>query len=218
MLNFKALSFFWSEVFLLNRSFLWMLFVVNLCGTIYGYFWYENQIIYTLDHYPAGLVLFVPDSPTASLFFTIAILYLIVANTYRSSFHRIHRFLLQIIEAFAVVTLFKYGIWAVTMIIAGASLGDPLSWQEWMLVCSHLGMACEGIIFARFFIYRGWAIFLIGIWSLWNDYMDYGIGIFPWLPKVLHPYLQEIAIFTVLLGFISLLLAYGVVSNKRKMF
>ena len=47
--------------------------------------------------------IFVPDSPTASLFFTIAIL----AGLSGMNF--------KLIEALALITLVKYGLWAVVM-------------------------------------------------------------------------------------------------------
>ncbi|MET0960494.1 MAG: DUF1405 domain-containing protein, partial [Psychrobacillus psychrotolerans] len=48
---------------------MWLLFIVNLFGTIYGYYWYKGQLSQTETKF----LLFVPDSPTASLFFTIAL-------------------------------------------------------------------------------------------------------------------------------------------------
>ena len=55
-----------------------------------------------------------------------------------------------LIEALAVVTSLKYGLWAVTMIAAGAAQGDQLQWEHYMLIVSHLGMAVEGLLFVRF--------------------------------------------------------------------
>ena len=92
-----------------QRRFLLLLFVINLLGTLYGYYWYRYQLAQT----PLPYLPFVPDSPTASLFFTIVLwLYLRRRNN-------------PYIEAFAAVTLFKYGIWAVAAIFAGAWLLEP---------------------------------------------------------------------------------------------
>ena len=57
-----------GKVILYNKSFMWLLFFVNLLGTIYGYIWYESQLSTTEPKF----LLFVPDSPTASLFFTFS--------------------------------------------------------------------------------------------------------------------------------------------------
>src|SRR5699024_12202860 len=56
---------------LLDKRFLICLFLINLIGTIYGFIWYESQLAIT----PAIFLIFVPDSPTASLFFTIFLLF-----------------------------------------------------------------------------------------------------------------------------------------------
>src|SRR5689334_3768700 len=84
---------------LLNRQFLILLFIINLCGTIYGFYWYKSQLAIT----PTIFLPFVPDSPTASLFFTIFLAFFIFGRN------------IPYIEALAVITLFKYGIWAVVM-------------------------------------------------------------------------------------------------------
>ena len=55
----------WIYPILGNRSFLWLLLIINVFGTIYGYVWYKWQLVET----PTIFLPFVPDSPTASLFF-----------------------------------------------------------------------------------------------------------------------------------------------------
>ena len=34
------------KLVLFNKSFMWLLFIVNLFGTIYGYYWYESSILH----------------------------------------------------------------------------------------------------------------------------------------------------------------------------
>lgn len=118
----SLIASFWSRSFLTSRPMLWLLFVVNALGTVYGYIWYWQQIEYTIDNHPLWQVIFVPDSPTASLFFTLSLLYLLfpVLNRQTSALIWIR----PLIEALAVVTSLKYGLWAVTMIAAGAAQGD----------------------------------------------------------------------------------------------
>jgi uncharacterized membrane protein YpjA len=82
-----------------DRRLVFLLILVNFIGTVYGYYWYKYQIQDT----PTKFILFVPDSPTASLFFLVAIIGLVFKRDFR------------IIEALAVITLFKYGVWAVVM-------------------------------------------------------------------------------------------------------
>lgn len=85
--------------FLMHRIVLTVLLIINLGGTIYGYIWYEPQLRDT----PYIYWLFVPDSPTASFFFTI-VLGLWLANKRSPLF-----------ETLAFITLIKYGVWAVIM-------------------------------------------------------------------------------------------------------
>lgn len=193
------LSFFWSRSFLASRPILWTLFVCNLLGTIYGYVWYESQLRYTWDNHPMWQLIFVPDSPTASLFFTISLLFLLLPDLLGR-----FRFLRGLIEGLAVVTSVKYGIWAVSMIFAGAAMGDSLVWQDWMLVASHLAMAVEALLFVRLFSLRSVMLVIAGAWTLLNDTVDYGFGVYPWLPRPLWDYVPAVAVFTVLLTLASI--------------
>lgn len=184
---------------------LWLLFLVNAAGTVYGYIWYGNQIVFTIDNHPLWQVIFVPDSPTASLFFTVSLLFLMFpARRGASPGFLAFR---SIVEALAVLTSVKYGIWAVTMIAAGAAQGDPLQWEHYMLVVSHLGMAVEGLLFVRFMIFGRTAAIIALLWLFLNDAIDYSYDVFPWLPDVLEDNLDAIRTFTVGLSIFSLLAA-----------
>ncbi|WP_328699965.1 DUF1405 domain-containing protein [Chengkuizengella marina] len=191
---------------MLNRHLLWLLFFTNFLGTIYGYYWYKNQLIYTMNEYSNWFLFVVPDSPTASLFFTISILYLLV-DEYRDDSKK-NGFLRGIIEVFGLITSVKYGIWAVVMIFAAAAQGDAMVWQDWMLTVSHLGMAIEAMLFVRFFGFKLIHIIPVGIWTLFNDVVDYKYDVFPWLPAELRDDLLEIQIFTILLSILSIFAAY----------
>ncbi len=194
---------------------LWMLFGVNAAGTVYGYVWYWEQIEVTVLSKPAWYLLFVPDSPTASLLFTFSLLYLF--NTREENLLESSRAngLRSFIEAFALITSFKYGIWAVAMIFAGAAQGDGLVWQDWMLTASHLGMAAEALLYGRFYRYGWMSVALVAIWAVWNDFMDYHRGIFPWLPLVLEDDLGIIEAFTVILSLISIVIALLFLGYRR---
>ncbi|MFC7442107.1 DUF1405 domain-containing protein [Laceyella putida] len=182
---------------LMRRWVLWTLFIVNFLGSIYGFYWYKNQLAFTE---PKVLNIFVPDSPTASTFFTLVLLLYLLAR--RS----------PLLEAFASITLFKYGIWAVVMIFWGAYLDvrpmmEALTWQHWMLVFSHLGMALQAILYAPFYTYGRREILFVGGWTLLNDALDYsGLDIHPWLALSLEPYDHLVGIFTVILSATTLLL------------
>ncbi|PWW05526.1 putative membrane protein YpjA [Paenibacillus cellulosilyticus] len=188
-----SLRLFWSREFLTSRTMLWTLLIVNFLGTIYGYIWYGEQIEWTAANKPLWMLPFVPDSPTASLFFTLSLIYLLVQAKPKTAAGRIIRY---IIEALGVATSVKYGIWAVAMIIAGASEGVSMEWQDWMLIVSHLGMAVEGLLYLRFMSVRSAAVGVAAAWLLLNDMVDYRFDVFPWLPKPLYDHLPIVCICT----------------------
>src|SRR5690625_243775 len=121
--------------FLIHKHFLILLFIINLIGTIYGYIWYKSQLVIT----PIYFLPFVPDSPTASLFFTIFLIFFIF-----------HRNVLYI-EALAITSLFKYGIWAVVMNVFTLIIDGALMWQGYMLMISHGAMAIQGLLYAPYY-------------------------------------------------------------------
>jgi uncharacterized membrane protein YpjA len=133
---------------------------------------------------------FVPDSPTASLFFTIALLLLLYPPKGLTG-----TLVRQLIEALAVVTSVKYGIWAVSMIVAGGYQGDTVNWKDWMLMISHTGMAVEALIYARYFSFRRMLPVAL-LWTFANDMVDYSEGVFPWLPSVLDDDISAVQYFT----------------------
>lgn len=213
------LSTLWSKTIWLDRRMLWLLVLFNGPGTIYGYMWYGGQIEYTLQHMPTWLVLFVPDSPTASLFFTLAVGLLLwdaYSGRVRCIGHRAGRVIRGIIEALAVITSIKYGIWAVLMIWFGYMQGDPLVWEEWMLIVSHTGMAVEGIIYARFFTYRLRHVAAAAAWTLTNDIIDYRMGVYPSLPEVLDDDIPWIRKLTVTLSWLSIGCAVFVLPFRKQ--
>lgn len=180
-------EWFWSS---LGKSwFLWILFFINLGGTIYGFIWYKAQLEATE---PAIFRIFVPDSPTASGLFTLVIF------TYIMGRH------IPLLEGLAGITSFKYGIWAVGVIFAGWALGDEIQWQQVMLVCSHLGMAIESVLYTRFYRLSWIVVGLAALWTLNNDFVDYTMDLHPYLPEVLDPYSGIVGLCTVALSIISI--------------
>ncbi|PZE22205.1 DUF1405 domain-containing protein [Paenibacillus xerothermodurans] len=187
---------------------LWSLFWVNLLGTIYGYMWYGNQLVFTVRELSPAYLPFVPDSPTASLFFTLVLLFLLLDSYRGRAQHQAADWFRGCVEALAVITSFKYGIWAVSMIWAGAYQGDHVDWAGWMLTLSHLGMAAEVLLYMRLYTYRTLPIIIAGLWTLLNDFMDYTVGVYPWLPDELNDDLSMVAAFTVELSFVSIIIAF----------
>lgn len=214
---------FWSRETLLSGWLLQTLIIGVGLGTIYGYYWYWAQLIYTTRNISPWLLPYVPDSPTASLFFTMAILFL-EWDRRRGTLPQLTNreqsigFVRGFVEAFALVTMFKYGIWAVVMIYWAYVLGEPYVWEHGMLTASHLAMAFAACVYGRFFRFRFLHLAWVALWTLSNDLIDYRLSVFPWLSQHLHPYLDQIERFTFTMSVISIALAASyILMRSRKL-
>lgn len=184
---------------LLDRKFLIILFLINLFGTIYGYIWYISQLKTT----PTIFLPFVPDSPTASLFFTIFLFFFIFnQNT-------------PYIEALALTSLFKYGIWAVVMNLLTLQVNGGLEWEGYMLMASHAGMAIQGLLYTPYYKIKLKHLTVASIWILHNEIIDYVYGMMP-IYGSLTNYMKEIGYFTFWLSIITIIVAYQLTIKKNK--
>ncbi len=192
----------WIYFFLTNRMILWLLLLINVLGTIYAYYWYRYQLAET----PPIFLIFVPDSPTACLFFVFVLMAFILGKNW------------PLFEALAMVTLFKYGIWAVVMNYLVLVVSGELDMIGYMLMLSHGAMALQGLLYAPFYRFKAWHLVVTGIWTLHNDVIDY---VFKMLPRyhMLDDYIPQIGYFTFWLSIVSLTLAYWFVvrANSKKM-
>lgn len=184
---------------LLDKRFIVFLFFVNLLGTVYGYIWYESQLKIT----PTIFLPFVPDSPTASLFFTIFLIYFIRGKN------------VPYIEALAVTSLFKYGIWAVVMNFFTLYVNGSLSFQGYMLIFSHLAMAIQGLLYTPFYKIKLKHLAVASIWVLHNDMIDYVFGMMP-IYSSLTSYMDEIGYFTFWLSILTIWITYLCTVKKRQ--
>ncbi|WP_391208991.1 DUF1405 domain-containing protein [Psychrobacillus sp. L4] len=185
----KDLTMF-LKVILYNKSFMWLLFFVNLLGTIYGYYWYGSQLAITEPKF----YIFVPDSPTASLFFTIALLGWLLKKNWK------------LVEVLALITLVKYGLWAVVMNIWTYIETGSIGWMGWMLVVSHFGMALQAILYMPFYKFKWVHILIASIWTVHNDIIDYVFDQMP-IYRSLDVYANQIGYFTFWLSIACILIA-----------
>ena len=192
----------WIYPLLANKSFLLLLLIINIAGTVYGYVWYGWQLKET----PAIFLIFVPDSPTASLFFV----FVVAAFLFKKNW--------PLMEALAIVTLFKYGIWAVVMNLLVFFAQGELDWIGVMLIFSHFAMAVQAILYAPFYRFKWWHLIVTAIWTLHNDVIDY---VFFMLPRyhMLNEVTPEIGYFTFWLSMVSVGIGYYFVlrSNRFKL-
>jgi len=182
-----------------SKPFLVLLLLINIPGTIYGYYWYGWQLA---DTEPIFL-LFVPDSPTASLFFCFVLLAFLFNKNW------------PLMEGLAAVTLFKYGIWAVVMNALVMIETNQLSPIAIMLILSHLGMAIEGLLFTPFYKIKRWHLVAVAIWTLHNDVIDYVFGQMPRY-SILSEYTSLIGYFTFWLSLVSLTIVYFLAVRKER--
>jgi len=174
-----------------NRYFLRLLFVVNLFGILYGYYWYNHQLTTT----PAVFLPFVPDSPTATLFFVFVLAAFLLGKSW------------GLVEALALMTLFKYGIWAVVMNLLVLLTSGTLDGIGYMLMASHFAMAVQGLLYAPFYRIKPWHFAVAAIWTLHNDIIDYVFKMMPTYSD-LTIYMNEIGYFTFWLSIVSIFICY----------
>ncbi|MCY8945848.1 DUF1405 domain-containing protein [Bacillus atrophaeus] len=190
----------WFQFLLGQRPMLLLVLAVNFLGTVYGYYWYLPQLLET----PARFLVFVPDSPTATFFFLFVLLsFLMKRNA-------------KLFEALALVTLVKYGLWAVGMNLLVLFVTGELPWQGYMLIGSHFAMAVQGVLYSPYFRFRLWHLVLAAIWTLHNDVIDYLFGMMPQY-FMLSDYMTYIGYATFWLSLFSIALAYYLVVSKKQM-
>jgi uncharacterized membrane protein YpjA len=177
-----------------TKPILFLLLGVNVVGTLYGYIWYTPQLSET----PARFFIFVPDSPTASLFFLIVLIGFLFKKN------------LPLIEALAIVTLMKYGIWAVIMNLLVLFATGNLHWTGYMLIASHFAMAIQGVLYAPYYRFKLWHLMVAAIWTIHNDMIDYLFGMMPDY-SMLNANMPQIGYFTFWLSVMCLFTAYVLV-------
>lgn len=145
--------------------YLWILILVNFAGSIYGYYWYAGQLADTPWYYWP----FTPDSPLSSTLFMIT-LFLFLAGKKPKLF-----------PLLAYAGVIKYGIWAVIINVDLWFKISGFTADTVMLAVSHLGMAVEGMIYLRKLSVPTRNLWFLVFWLALNDWLDYGLGIHPYL-------------------------------------
>lgn len=178
----------WS-LSLYNRTWLSLLLIGNILGTIYGYIWYGSQLQQTAWYF----MIFVPDSPTASLFLSISIFFMLL-NKHSS-----------IIDTLAFIMLVKYGVWAVIMNIILFIVHHDITLTGIMLLLSHAFMALQALYFYPRMTQSSLALGIAIFFVLLNDYIDYVHLQFPYYDFIAQ-HLWQIGILTVALSIGAIIL------------
>ena len=182
---------------LFHKTFMWFLLVVNTLGTIYGYIWYMWQLEITEPIF----LIFVPDSPTASLFFSIALFGWLINRHFK------------LIEALALITLVKYGLWAVVMNIWTQFESGSIGFVGWIIVVSHFAMAVQALLYIPMYKFKWIHILIAAIWTLHNDVIDYVFGQMP-IYRSLSEHTQTIGYFTFWLSIACIVIAIKVIKSS----
>ncbi|WP_039074306.1 MULTISPECIES: DUF1405 domain-containing protein [Bacillus] len=189
----------WFQYVLGQRPLLILVLAINFLGTVYGYYWYLPQLMET----PARFLIFVPDSPTATFFFLFVLLAFIMKRN------------APLFEALALVTLVKYGLWAVAMNLLVLAVTGDLPWEGYMLIASHFAMAVQGVLYSPYYRFSIWHLAIAAVWTLHNDVIDY---LFDMMPQysMLSDYMTDIGYGTFWLSIFSIGLAYFLVVSKKQ--
>jgi uncharacterized membrane protein YpjA len=184
--------------FFFNYKIMVMLFIVNVVGTLYGYYWYIPQLKET----PVYFLLFVPDSPTASLFFSIFLFAYLTGKKY------------PIVEALAFLSLLKYGVWAIIMNVMTLIVNGTLDITGYMLMFSHGAMAVQAFIYSPLYNIKLSHLFIASVILLHNEIIDYVYGMMP-VYHSLSKYSDHIGYFTFWLSILCIITVYFVSVRKE---
>lgn len=141
------------------------LVVINAGGSVYGYYWYHQQLASTPIYY----WLFVADSPFSTTLFAVALVARL--RSLRESWFSV----------LAFVCCLKYGLWAVIIISHFWLTKEMITPLEIMIWLSHWGMVLEGWAYLRSMNFRRPAVLVSVFWLAINDAMDYVLGLHPYL-------------------------------------
>jgi uncharacterized membrane protein YpjA len=153
-----------------DRRWWWLLLWINFFGSLYGFYWYRNQLAAT----PLRYWLIVPDSPGSTFLLCIWLGLMLAGVDWRKPG-------MQLLAAIAFVSNMKYGLWTATVLPqAGIKYGWEFDFVH--LSLSHAAMWVQGMLFARYYRPSQGPALIALLWMWFQDVVDYR-----WL--MTHPYL-----------------------------
>ncbi|MCC7352166.1 MAG: DUF1405 domain-containing protein [Anaerolineae bacterium] len=168
----------------------------NLVGTIWGVIgWYGGQLAVT----PVWLWPFVPKSPGSAFIFIPAFVLILLGRSW------------PLLNLFAAFALFKYGLWTVIFwFLYWVKVGGQVDVMGVAMTATHWGMVLQGLFLLAYIRPRPWQALALGVWFLFLDWLDYGVGIYPGLPDpALVPVMAwESVVSTILLAVLMFALAW----------
>ncbi|MGZ7132000.1 MAG: DUF1405 domain-containing protein [Halobacteriota archaeon] len=176
-----------------NTPLLVAIIIINVAGTLVGFFYYWDQLVSSSPVY----WIFIPDCPLYTML--AAAVLAVYVSTRRSS---------DIVNFITAIGLAKYGTWTVFVVLAFTAFYFSVDSSFYsVLVVLHVAMAAESILplmLIRRLKQRFIAVALI--WFFANDFADYFLGTHPPIPA---SDITQIAIFTFLLTPVFIIVAYA---------
>lgn len=181
---------------MITRSRHWWLILlwVNLLGSLYGFWWYQEQLLAT----PLRYWLVVPDSPGSTLLFSMFLALLLTGRVWGGAGEP--RVWLtgwvSLLAAVAFTSNMKYGLWTATVLPEYARRSGDLTPDIIYLSLSHLGMWFQALLFSwRYRVARSASLAALA-WLLFQDYVDYWLlNTHPALPAAwMQPFARDTAI------------------------
>lgn len=154
-----------SRLVFQSKAFLVILILINLAGTTYGFYYYQQDF----SEFPFYLWLLVSDSPIAVLLFAF-FLALFLAGRRNG-----------LLEALAFIGLFKVGLWTSFIILLYKEYFLQPSYLYWYgaLFLLHLGMVLQSVVMMPIMKIRRNDALMAGTFYLLNDFSDYLFNLVP---------------------------------------
>ena len=156
-----------------QRPLIYALVVINLLGSLYGFYWYRDQFASTSP----WMWIFVSDSPLSTFYLTIFLILLLWRG------QREEGAAFTPIDSLAYLGLMKYGFWTMFVIALYWGKGGGFVWVDLMLFLSHGAMLVQSLLFFRRYPATRTSLLLAMAWYLVNDYLDYFQGYHPYYPE-----------------------------------
>jgi uncharacterized membrane protein YpjA len=138
----------------------WLVALVNLLGTAFGFWYYSPQFSET----PLVMWPIVPVSPLATFYMSLSLV------LWRLDYDGL---LTQIVHVLAFIGCLKYGLWTVYVQVFIEGGGHVELWLWQFLIWSHAAMALEAFIIHRYADFRTLAVGTAVAWFTLNDVFDY---------------------------------------------
>ncbi|GAV21549.1 DUF1405 domain-containing protein [Carboxydothermus pertinax] len=148
-----------------KKNYVLILLFINFIGSIWGYWWYWGQLLKE----PFYLWPLIPDSPMSTTLISLALWFIFIRREITG------------LTFWAGIMCFKYGFWALGVLIQFWIFSGRIEPVEVMLFLSHLGMIIESIIYVKNLPVKKKAYFFGIGWLFFEDIVDWGFGLHPYL-------------------------------------